>query len=122
MNHDQLLNDIDTTYAEVKTNANDRLKAIQAAYNAERDYADVKASLEAEKNKLITQGVDGKNQAERDANLKLKLQDGYDALAKAEATLKAAQLDLRLLEVESGSLSERVRLLQAAARLMGVSE
>ena len=75
----------------------------------------LKFSLESEQAKLLATGLEGSNKEQRDACLRLKLQDQYTALHEAEHTLQQARLEHDLAELEWDALRYRLRAYEAAA-------
>ena len=75
----------------------------------------LKFSLESEQAKLLATGLEGSNKEQRDACLRLKLQDQYAALHEAEHNLQQARLEHDLARLEWDALRYRLRAYEAAA-------
>lgn len=67
----------------------------------------------------IAQGVDGKNEAQRDASLRLSLSELHDDLHRLELKLSTARLELSFAQLEWDTLHYRLRAYETIAALKG---
>lgn len=88
---------------------NELIECIQEEALAREHRDRCKTALEAHRAFLIVQGVDGKNQPERDARLALLLEEQTDAVADAEADLTRAAASLRVAQAQHQLARYRVR-------------
>lgn len=77
-----------------------------------RVLAEIKFELDAEEATLIAAGVEGKNEAERKANLRLKLAEKYAELHGAELGAAQARRDVEVARIQLDGLRYQLRLLE----------
>lgn len=75
-------------------------------------HAEAKRVLELAEARKLCEGVDGKNEAQRDAKLRLELSAEYIALAEAEDTLTEARCALEVARLEWDLARYRLRVLE----------
>ena len=76
-------------------------------------HAEAKRALEHAEAHLIYEGVEGKNEKERAANLRLELTDAYTVLAEAEDALTEARCAHDLARLEWDLARYSVKLLES---------
>ncbi|WP_104990836.1 hypothetical protein [Deinococcus sp. NW-56] len=74
--------------------------------------ADVRFKLEFAEAHAIVDGVEGRNEAERKANLRLSLSEEYSALKAAQDDLRDARRDLDVAQAMLNTLRYQLRLLE----------
>ncbi|GAA5514902.1 hypothetical protein Dcar01_03666 [Deinococcus carri] len=74
--------------------------------------ADVRFELEFAEAHALAEGVEGRNEAERKANLRLALAEEYSALKAAQDGLRDARRDLDVAQALVSSLRSQLRLLE----------
>lgn len=77
-----------------------------------RVLAEIKFELDTEEATLITAGVEGKNETERKANLRLKLAEKYAELHGAELGAAQARRDVEVARIQLDGLRYQLRLLE----------
>ena len=75
-------------------------------------HAEAKRALELAQARLLVDGVDGKNEAQRAAVMRLELDELYTALAKAEDALADARCSLECAQLEWDLARYTVRALE----------
>ena len=75
-------------------------------------HAEAKRTLELSEARMLCEGVDGKNEKERTAKLRLELSSEYTALAEAEDTLTEARCAFELTRLEWDLARYQVRALE----------
>lgn len=100
------------TIREILELSDQKAKRLLTARNEQKKYDEAYSSLKLKEATLVSDGLPGKNQGERDANLALmlaeqqadvdRLKDNYDdartALDQSETKLKAVKYKARMLE------------------------
>ena len=106
---DQFADDIDGAYVFLADRLGAALEAAEAVVEA-------RAMVDRGRTALLNAGVDGKNEAQREAAIRGSLAVEYGILADAESDARRMrhQADVAQLEVER--LRLRVRLMELAAR------
>jgi hypothetical protein len=77
-------------------------------------HAEAKRALELAEADKLCEGVDGKNEAQRVARLRLELEAEYAALAEAEDALTDARCSLEVARLEWELARYKVRALEAS--------
>ena len=75
-------------------------------------HAEAKRGLELSEARMLCEGVDGKNEKERTAKLRLELATEYTALAEAEDALAEARCDFELARLEWDLCRYNIRVLE----------
>ena len=75
-------------------------------------HAEAKRALELAQARLLIDGVDGKNEAQRNAVMRLELVSQHDALATAEDALAEARCSLECAQLEWDLARYMVRTLE----------
>ena len=88
------------------------VRALGEHERSARVLAEVKFELEGQEAGLVAAGIEGKNEAERKANLRLKLEGKYTELHAAEIGAAQARRDLEVARVRLDSLRYQLRLLE----------
>lgn len=83
-----------------------------ALCGAVADHAFAKRALERREALLICEGVDGKNEAQRTAKLRLELSDYYIALHEAENALTETRCAVEVARLEWDLVRYQVRVLE----------
>lgn len=94
----------------------DVMGAKAALCDVNQDLASVKAQLEVSRAELLTEGVEGKNTEQREANLRLALHDLYQELFLCEAEVARKRLHVDLESKKWDLLRYRLRGLEAMSR------
>lgn len=76
-------------------------------------HAEAKRMLELTEARKLCEGVDGKNEAQRDAKLRLELSAEYIALGEAEDTLTEARCALEVARLEWDLGRYQVRMVES---------
>lgn len=93
--------------------AKNALKDAQIAYcGAVTAHAEAKRTLEVAEAVKLCKGVDGKNERERSAKLRLELSAEYTALAEAEDALTEARCAYEVARLEWDLARYQVRVLE----------
>lgn len=79
------------------------------------EYTEAKRRLELEEARLTCQGIDGKNEAQRAAKLRLELEGLHQALHEAEDLLSEAKCQVEMAEVKWQLARYCVRVLELPA-------
>ena len=95
-------------------NAKNGLEDAQIAYcGAVVTHAEAKRALELAKAHKLCEGVEGKNEAQREAKLRLELEAEHTALAEAEDALTEARCSLDTAKLEWDLARYQVKALEA---------
>ena len=86
--------------------------SLTAQHKAAHNLALIKLNLDTEKNKIIAAGVEGKNAAERDANIELALTVETKAYNDAKFQLDEANLSVALARLEWDAMRYELRLME----------
>ena len=74
-------------------------------------HAEARRAIELVEAHKLCEGVEGKNEAQRTAKLRLELGPEYDNLAEAEDTLTEARCELEVARLEWDLMRYKVRIL-----------
>ena len=88
------------------------IRATNELERSARVLAEVRFELDAEEATLIASGIEGKNEAERKANLRLKLESKYAELHGAELGAAQARRDVEVARIQLDGLRYQLRLLE----------
>lgn len=91
------------------------VELIRATHELERSarvLAEVRFELDTQEATLIASGIEGKNEAERKANLRLKLESKYAELHGAELGAAQARRDVEVARIQLDGLRYQLRLLE----------
>lgn len=91
------------------------IHALDEHERSARVLAEAKLELDTEEARLVVGGVEGKNEAERKANLRVQLNGQHQALHVAESGAAQARRDLDVARVRLDSLRYQLRLLEVQA-------
>ncbi len=75
--------------------------------------SDAKKDLETTRARLIAEGVDGKNEAQREAKIRLELAAYYEQLHEAETDLVDARCSLDVARIEWDTVRYTIRAFEA---------
>lgn len=75
--------------------------------------------LDTARARAIAEGVDGKNEAQREAALRLSLSELHDELHRLELKLSTARLELGFAQLEWDTLRYRLRAYETITALKG---
>lgn len=99
----------------------DAIAAMMGLYvahsEAVEELALIKYQLEVRRAKLLSDGVDGRNAEQRDAQLKLLLSDHYEAVRQAELMVERKRRDLELGKLNLDGLKYHLRIAEVTVRL-----
>ena len=90
--------------------------AKSAVYDASNNLNSVKAQLEVSKAELLSEGVQGSNKEEREANLRLKLHDLYNEVFLCEKELARVKLQAEIAKDQYDTLRYRLRAIETVSR------
>lgn len=88
---------------------------VRAAGIAANSLAGVKSDLECERALALAEGVEAKNEAAREALLRVRFADDYEHLASMERQARETRLSAELAQIEVDRIRLRVRLMELAA-------
>ena len=88
--------------------------SLKVQHEAARTLATAKLALDTQRNKIIAVGVEGKNAAERDANVELALKEETKAYNIAKLTLDEANLSVSLARLEWDAMRYELRLMEVS--------
>ena len=97
---------------ELETAAHCLIDAKAHFLGAVAAHAEAKRALELAQARMLCDGVEGKNEAQRNAAMRLELSDLHDALAEAEDALAEARCGLECAQVEWDLARYTVRTLE----------
>lgn len=88
------------------------VRALNEMERSARTLAEVRFELDTAEAQALAAGVEGKNEAERKANLRLKLAEKHAELHAAELGAAQARRDLDVARAQLDSLRYQLRLLE----------
>lgn len=88
------------------------IRALNELERSTRVVAEIKMELDTAEANLIVAGIEGKNEAERKANLRVQLGEKFDELHFAESAAAQARRDLEVARVRLDCLRYQLRLLE----------
>lgn len=105
---EQELSDVDMAYKSLA-------HTMRMAWEAADSLAGEKADLEQRRAEALAAGVEAKNEATREAILRLRFADQYDLLTVLEGDVRGTRLGQELAQLEVERIRLRVRLMELAA-------
>ncbi|SEI65888.1 hypothetical protein SAMN04488058_101263 [Deinococcus reticulitermitis] len=91
------------------------IRATAELERSARVLAEVRFELDTQEAERIAAGIEGKNESERKANLRLQLSEKYAELSGAEIGAAGARADLDIAKVRLDCLRFQLRLLEVQA-------
>ncbi len=89
--------------------------AVRAAGIAANSLAGAKSDLDCERALALAEGIEAKNEAMREAALRVRFADDYENLSFLERQARETRLSAELAQLEVDRVRLRVRLMELAA-------